>query len=204
MGSAQGVFIMAGDQPRAFAFGNSVNPVYFVTANQNSLPLYKQSVYSSFQAILTGTGALTATVAIQASNDDNTGRGFVPGGLQAPGFVVNTASSTTLSSPGAQFTQAMIGATVSCPGVPVGTTLTAVAANGASATMSAAATATANAVQAGIYANNWLATAMGTITLSGSTVVTDGFQSQASWRYVRAAITNITGTGATVNVLMGV
>ena len=38
-------------------------------------PVYKDSPYSSFQAIETGTGAVTATVIIQASNDQTTFEG---------------------------------------------------------------------------------------------------------------------------------
>jgi hypothetical protein len=55
-----------------------------------------------------------------------------------------------------------------------------------------------------LFANNWCATAMGTITLSGTTTSSDGFTTQAPWRYVRASVTNITGTGAIVSALMGV
>jgi hypothetical protein len=45
---------------------------------------------------------------------------------------------------------------------------------------------------------NWIT--MGTITLSGTTTATDGFTSTAPWAYIQAAITAISGTGATVNV----
>lgn len=206
MGSAQGVFIMAGDQPRAFAFGNSVVTLTAVTVNQASLPLYKQSVYSAFQAIVTGTGALTATVTIQGSNDDNTGRGFVPGGALAPGFLVSTVSaSNVIGSPLIRFFPGLVGATISAPGVPVGATIVSVAAGGASAIISANATATsALGVQASIFANNWVSTPLGVITLNGTANVTDGFQSQSCWRYMRASVTGISGTNATVNVLMGV
>ena len=44
----------------------------------------------------------------------------------------------------------------------------------------------------------------GTITLSGTTSATDGFTTDASWKYVRARVTAVSGTGATVKVLMGV
>ena len=44
---------------------------------------------------------------------------------------------------------------------------------------------------------------LGTITLSGTTSDTDGFGSVLPWLMVRARLTAITGTGATVNVLMG-
>jgi len=50
---------------------------------------------------------------------------------------------------------------------------------------------------------NWVATTLGTITLSGTTSATDGFTTDAPWMYVRARVTAISGTGATVTVLMG-
>lgn len=45
-----------------------------------------------------------------------------------------------------------------------------------------------------------VATALGTITLSGTTSDSDGFTTNAPWKYVRARVTAISGTGATVNV----
>jgi hypothetical protein len=46
---------------------------------------------------------------------------------------------------------------------------------------------------------------LGTINLTlGTTIVADGFTTTAPWKYVRANVTTITGTGASVNVLMGV
>lgn len=50
----------------------------------------------------------------------------------------------------------------------------------------------------------WCATALGTITLSGTTSSSDGFTTDAPWKYIRARLTAISGTGATVNVTMGV
>jgi hypothetical protein len=45
---------------------------------------------------------------------------------------------------------------------------------------------------------------MGTISLTLSTTeTTDGFASDATWRYVRANIKSISGTGASVTVTMG-
>lgn len=49
-----------------------------------------------------------------------------------------------------------------------------------------------------------VATLLGTITLTGTTSSSDGFTTDAPWKYVRAAVTAITGTGATVNVTMSV
>ena len=90
-------------------------------------PIYKDSPYAAIQAIVTGTGAVSATVAIQASNEDATWTGT-------------------------------------------------------------------NA--------NWIT--IGTISLSGTTTATDGFTTDAPWKYLRANVTAISGTNATVTVLMGV
>lgn len=83
---------------------------------------YKDSPFTTFQATVVGTGAVTATVVIDCSND-------------------------------------------------------------------------------GVY---WCTTPLGTISLSGTTSNADGFTTQAPWKYVRARVTAISGTGATVYVTMGV
>lgn len=49
----------------------------------------------------------------------------------------------------------------------------------------------------GTYA---VSTTLGTITLSGTNSSSDGFTTNAPWKYVRARVTAISGTGATVNV----
>ena len=51
---------------------------------------------------------------------------------------------------------------------------------------------------------NWCSTVLGTITLSGTTSNSDGFTTDAPWKYMRARVTAISGTGATVTVLYGV
>lgn len=48
---------------------------------------------------------------------------------------------------------------------------------------------------------NWLT--LGTISLSGTTTASDGFASSARWHWVRSKVTAISGTGATVNTLIG-
>jgi hypothetical protein len=48
----------------------------------------------------------------------------------------------------------------------------------------------------------WLTGA--TITLSGTTSASDGFASNASWKYKRANLTAISGTNAACTVTMGV
>lgn len=47
---------------------------------------------------------------------------------------------------------------------------------------------------------NACTTTLGTITLTGTTVNSDGFTTSAPWKYVRARVTAISGTGAVVNV----
>jgi len=44
---------------------------------------------------------------------------------------------------------------------------------------------------------------LGTISLSGTTTATDGFAFTAKWDYIRARITAIAGTSATVTVSLG-
>jgi hypothetical protein len=117
------VFIKSGEQPRYFAFSGTKS----TTATGASSPIYKESPYSSFQAIVTGTGVVSATIAIQVCIEDDT----------------------------------------------------------------------ANGVK-----SNWIT--MSTITLSGTTTATDGFTTIAPWRWVRANVSAISGTGATVQIIMGV
>ena len=202
----QNVFIKSGEQTRTFGWGNALARTTTIGSTQASLPIYKESVYSTFQAILNGTGAVTATVIIDATNDDDTGRGVVLSNSNGvPGALVGvTNTSDQMTSGGKQFTAALIGKVVSCQGVPVGTTVSAVAAGGASLTLSAAATATYADTQCNFYNTAWIATVLGTITLTGTTQTSDGFTTTAPWKYVRARVTAITGTSAAVKVLMGV
>lgn len=44
---------------------------------------------------------------------------------------------------------------------------------------------------------NWCATPAGTITLSGTSPQSDGFTTDAPWKYLRVVVSNLTGTGAT-------
>lgn len=48
------------------------------------------------------------------------------------------------------------------------------------------------------------ATVLGTITLSGTVTASDGFTTTAPWKYIRATVTAISGTGAVVTALAGV
>lgn len=57
-------------------------------------------------------------------------------------------------------------------------------------------------VQASNDNANWID--LGTITLTlGVTATTDGFTSDAPWRYIRGNVTAISGTGAKASLLMG-
>ena len=117
------VYLKSGELPRYFRFGT----VNSTTSNGSSAAIYKESPYSTFQAIITGTGTVSAAVAIQATNEDATAAG----------------------------TKA-----------------------------------------------NWVT--LGSVSLSGTTTATDGLSSVTSWRWVRATVSSITGTNATVEVIMGV
>jgi hypothetical protein len=117
------VFIKSGEQPRYFTFSG----VNSATTTVASSPIYKESPFGTFQAIVTGTGTVSATVTIQVTNEANT----------------------------------------------------------------------FNGVKA-----NWIT--MSTITLSGTTTATDGFSTICPWKFVRANITAISGTSATVEIIMGV
>lgn len=56
-------------------------------------------------------------------------------------------------------------------------------------------------VQVSNYTNVWLT--LGTLSLSGTTTATAGLALDAHWAYIRADLTALTGTGATVDVFMG-
>ena len=66
----------------------------------------------------------------------------------------------------------------------------------------AGAGAVAVSVQGSLDGANFIT--IGTISLVlGVAVVTDGFASDAPWRYIRALVTSISGTNAQVTVWMG-
>lgn len=93
-----------------------------VTSTSTGNGIYKDSPYATFQGTVSGTGAVTATIVLEVSNDNT----------------------------------------------------------------------------------YWVSTVLGTITLSGTTSSSDGFTTSAPWKYVRARVTAISGTGATVQVYMSV
>ena len=72
----------------------------------------------------------------------------------------------------------------------------------ADGTTSAGAGAATILIQVSNDNSNWIT--MGTITLTlATTSSSDGFTSDAPWRYVRANVSAISGTDASVNVRMG-
>lgn len=56
-------------------------------------------------------------------------------------------------------------------------------------------------VQVSNFDGNWLD--LGTLTLSGTTTASQGLALDAHWAYIRATLTAISGTGASVDVIMG-
>lgn len=56
-------------------------------------------------------------------------------------------------------------------------------------------------IDVGNISGSWLN--LGTLSLSGNDAVTDGLALDAHWVYIRANCTTLTGTGATLNVVMG-
>lgn len=92
------VYIKSGEQPRYFAF-SGVNSTASIAA---SAAIYKESPYSSFQVIVTGVGAVSATVAIQVSNENATGQGtktnwITIGTISPSGTTTATDGFTTLA-----------------------------------------------------------------------------------------------------------
>jgi hypothetical protein len=55
-------------------------------------------------------------------------------------------------------------------------------------------------VQASNDNSHWIT--VGTITLSGTTSATDGFDIEAPWAYFRGNVSAVTGTGAAVTLLV--
>jgi hypothetical protein len=56
-------------------------------------------------------------------------------------------------------------------------------------------------VQVSNFDGNWLD--LGTLTLSGTNTASAGLALDAHWAYIRARLTALTGTGASVDVIMG-
>lgn len=93
------VFIKSGEQPRYFAFSG----VNYTTGTAASSPIYKESPFSAFQAIVTASsGSTGATVAIQVTNEDATANGtnsnwITIGTITLSGTTTATDGFTTLA-----------------------------------------------------------------------------------------------------------
>lgn len=77
---------------------------------------------------------------------------------------------------------------------------------GAGATVQATVTGTGAltatvVIQVGNISNSWLD--LGTLSLSGTGSATQGLALDAHWKFIRANVTVLTGTGATLSVVMG-
>lgn len=59
-------------------------------------------------------------------------------------------------------------------------------------------------IQASNDATYAVATAVGVITLSGTTSSSDGFTTDAPWKYLRAVVSSSSGTISSISVTMGV
>lgn len=211
------VSITSGDLIQfGFPSGNGV--VQTITANQASLPIYKSSPWTTVQGFLTSStfGLITATITIQGTNDVYSGVGF-----SINGCVTNNASAVVtnplnLFAGGQEMLNDVlspavaVGMLVVGPGVPLGT-IVSVVTNTGSITLSN--NLSASSGQGGVtlrfFNNAWATTVLGTITLSGTTsatapFVTDAFSSVSTFKFIRANVTNITGTGATVYVTSGI
>jgi len=116
------VRIKSGDQTY---FGFTTSNTLSTAAVAASNATYKESPWASYQAIVTGTGSVSATVLIQGSNEDATRDGVK---------------------------------------------------------------------------SNWVL--LGTITLTGTTVASDGLTTMAPWKYVRANVTAISASSV-VEVISG-
>lgn len=172
------------------------------TANKHSQPQPKDGTFSTYVAAVKGTaGAQAATVVVQATNDPHTAGADDPSiyaGLQRNNFqIITTNTSTTITTVGGEplFRTDMTGDEVYAQGVTDGTTMTYVSPT--SATLSAAATATGT-VPARFQSFQWVVLA--TITLSGTPQAADGFATASDWKWVRAVLSGLSGTGATVSV----
>lgn len=89
------------------------------------------------------------------------------------------------------------------PGLAANTTISAVTATGC--TLSSAFTGTTGVYNVNLSNPYWATTVLGTITLSAASTLyaADGFTTSSAWKYVRANVTALSGTNASVQVWMG-
>jgi len=199
------VKLVCGQQPDFFTWATPPNapPVYTTgAATTYSAPMPKDGIYATYQANQTGTGAQTATVLIQATNDPYSAGQDDKFNQKFQNFAMTTLSgSATVNlvqpTPG-YFRPDQTGNQVYAAGVPNGTTFTYVSPT--QGTLSANATATGT-VPARFQANKWVL--LGTISLTGTAEASDGFATASAWKWVRASVTAISGTGAAVSVIQG-
>lgn len=155
------------------------------------------------------TGSYTMTVL--DANKQPTGTTLITSNTTTNLYTVPIDRTSALwSSPFVNVDQGIVavtsGMTVEgAPGLAAGTTVASVANGGGSLTLSAAFTGTTGVYLVNIANPYWAATALGTITLSAASTLyaADGFTTSSSWKYVRANVSAISGTGAAVQVWMG-
>lgn len=191
------VRLTTGGQPQRFPWNlpGAVTQLS-TTANGNSQPIPKDGTFSTYVASITGTGAQSATVVVQATNDPHTAGADDPSlGTRNNFQIITVNTSTSITSKEGLFRTDMNGDEVYAVGVPAGATMTYV--NQTTATLSAAATATGTP-QARFQAFQWVLLA--TITLSGNPRAADGFATMSNWKWVRAVLSSLTGTNAAITV----
>jgi len=196
------VKVVCGQQAQYFTFASPPNapPVLSTTATAFSAPMPKDGIYATYQGTVTGTGAQSATIIVQATNDPySAGQDDIVNRKWQNIQINTTNASTAVTSPDGSFRPDQTGNQVYATGVPNGTTFTYVSAS--SGTLSANATATQTRVAARFQANKWVTLA--TISLSGTAEASDGFATVSAWKWVRANVSAITGTNATVQVIQG-
>src|ERR1700761_843127 len=123
------VRLTTGGQPQRFPWSApGVTPAAITTtANGNSQPIPKDGTFSTYVASVTGTGAVGATVVVDATNDPHTAGADDPS-YNPPrrnNFAIGTTNtSTTITSSEGLFRPDMNGDEVYAVGVANGTTMT--------------------------------------------------------------------------------
>lgn len=91
--SGAAVKVAAGEIARFFTFGAGHAPN--TTSVQGSNPTYAEAVRTSFQALLTGTGAVVATIQILGTLDEQTALGSLQNWLTIGTINLNGTNTTT-------------------------------------------------------------------------------------------------------------
>lgn len=184
-----------------YSFATPLNSpsVNSTTTVQVSNPIPKDGIYATYQAAVSGTGTVGATVLIQCTNDPYTAGQNDFQNQKFQNFAMGTTNaSTAVTQANGYFRPDQTGNQVYAAGVANGTTFTYVSAT--TGTLSAAATAT-GAPQTRFQANKWVL--LGTITLTGTGEASDGFATASSWKWTRATVSAVSGTAASVQVIQG-